>query len=87
MPKQPNFFHSQCSTLPKDAPAKFYLCTTFGLRFMLSSVAPTRSSTFYAYLSPNSETITLKYKLKEVKMSTKIPPLAVKFLFNLLYNV
>ena len=42
--KQPNFFYSQPSTLPKEAPAKFYLSTTFGLSFMISSVAPTRSS-------------------------------------------
>ena len=48
--KQPNFFHSQPSTLPKDAPAKFYLSKTFALRFMISSAAPTRSSTFKAYL-------------------------------------
>ena len=39
MLKQPNFFHSQPSTLPKDAPAKFYLSMTFDLRFMISSVA------------------------------------------------
>ena len=50
MLNQPNFFHSQLSTLPKDAPAKLYLSATFGLSFMISSVAPTRSSTFYAYL-------------------------------------
>ena len=49
MLKQPNFFYSQPSTLPKDAPAKFYLSTIFGLSFMISSVAPTRS-TSYAYL-------------------------------------
>ena len=30
MLKQPNFFHSQPSTLPKDALAKFYRSTTFG---------------------------------------------------------
>ena len=42
--------YSQPSTLPKDAPAKFYLSTTFGLSFMISSVAPNQSSTFYAYL-------------------------------------
>ena len=40
MLKQPNFFHSQPFTLPKDAPAKFYLSTTFSLSFMISSVAP-----------------------------------------------
>ena len=50
MTNQPNFFHSQPSTLRKDAPAKFYLPTTFGLSFMISSVAPARSSTSYAYL-------------------------------------
>ena len=45
MLKQPHFFHSQPSTLPKEALAKFYLSTTFGLSFMISSVAPARSST------------------------------------------
>ena len=40
MLKQPNFFQSWPSTLPKDAPAKFYLSTTFGLGLMISSVAP-----------------------------------------------
>ena len=50
MLRQPNFFCSQLSALPKRALAKFYLSTTFDLSFMISSVAPTRSSTFYAYL-------------------------------------
>ena len=50
MLKQPNFFYSQPSTLLKEALATFYLSTTFGLSFMISSVAPTGSSTFYAYL-------------------------------------
>ena len=50
MLKQQNFFHSQPSTLPTETLAKFYLSTTFGLSFMISSVTPTRSSTFYAYL-------------------------------------
>ena len=36
--KQPNFFYSQLSTLPKEALAKFYLSTTLGLSFMTSSV-------------------------------------------------
>ena len=49
MPKQPNFFHSQPYTLPKDALANFYLSTTFGSSFIKRSVAPTRSSTLYAY--------------------------------------
>ena len=46
MLKQPHFFHSQPSTLPKEALVKFYLSMTFSLSFMISSVAPTRSSTF-----------------------------------------
>ena len=50
MLKQPNFFYNQPSTLPEKALAKFYLSTTFGLSFMISYVAPARSSTFYAYL-------------------------------------
>ena len=50
MLKLPNFFYSQPSTLPKEALAKFDLSTTFGLSFMMSSVAPTQSSTSYAYL-------------------------------------
>ena len=48
--KQPNCFYSQPSTLPKDALAKFYVSVTFGLSFVISSVAPTGLSTFYAYL-------------------------------------
>ena len=51
MLKQPNFFYSQPSTLPKDAPAKFLpFYKTFGLGFMISSIAPSRLSTSYAYL-------------------------------------
>ena len=50
IPKKPNFIYSQPSTLPKEALAKLYLFTTFGLCFMISSLALTRSSTFYAYL-------------------------------------
>ena len=50
MLKQSNFFQSQPFILPKDTPAKFYLSATFGLRLMISSVAPTCLSTFYTYL-------------------------------------
>ena len=49
MLKQPNFFYSQRSTLPKEALAKFYLSVTFGLSFMISSVAPTRPSASHVY--------------------------------------
>ena len=50
MRKKLNFFHSQPSKLPNYALAKFYLSTPFGLSSMISSVAPTPSSTFYSYL-------------------------------------
>ena len=50
MLKQPNFIYSQPSTFANNVPGMFYLSTTFVLSFMLSSVAPTRSSTFYTYL-------------------------------------
>ena len=53
MLKQANFFYSRPFTLPEDAPVKFYFSTAFGLSFMLSSVAPTRLSTFYAFLIGN----------------------------------
>ena len=50
MIKQQNLFYSQPSTVPKDAPATFYLSACFGFIFMIPFVAPTRSLTFYAYL-------------------------------------
>ena len=59
MLKQPDLFYSQPATLPKDAPAKFYLSTTFGSSFMISSVAPTRSSDFYAHLITKGENCNL----------------------------
>ena len=40
MLKQPDFFYSQPFTHLEVALAKFYLSTTFGLSFMISSVAP-----------------------------------------------
>ena len=49
MLKQPDFFHSQPSTLSIDVHAKLYLSTTSGLRVTISSVAISRSSIFYAY--------------------------------------
>ena len=52
MLKGPNFFYSQRSTFPEDAPTKVHLSRTFGLSFTISSVAPTRLSTSYAYLNP-----------------------------------
>ena len=39
--KATKFLLQSASTLPKEALAKFYLSTTFGLSFMISSVAPT----------------------------------------------
>ena len=56
MLSQPNFFYSQPFTLPKDAPAKVSLSTTFGLSFMISSVANRR--VFMRIQSPELETVT-----------------------------
>ena len=70
MVKQPNFFYSQPSTLPNEALAKFYLSTTFGLRFMISSVGPTRSSIFYAYLITKIRNRNLKYYLSAKSLLT-----------------
>ena len=47
--KVTKFLLQSASSLPKNTPAKFFP-STFGLRFMISSVAPTRSSAFYACL-------------------------------------
>ena len=58
--KQLNFFYNQPYTIAKEALARFYLSTTFGLSFMISFVAPTRSSTFYAYLVAKIENRNLK---------------------------
>ena len=44
------FLYGQPSELPKETLAKFNFSTTFGLSFMISSVDPTGSSTFYANL-------------------------------------
>ena len=47
MLRQPNSFHSQPSTRPKEELAKFHISMTFGLSFMRSFVAPSRWSTSY----------------------------------------
>ena len=60
MPKQPNFCYSQPSALQKEEIANFYLSTVFGLSFMITSAAPTRSLTFYA--SPKSEIVPLSLR-------------------------
>ena len=70
--KQQNFFHSQPSTLPKEALAKFYLSTTFGLSFMINYVAPTRSSTFYSYLITKIGNSSLKRVLKKLLLSARL---------------
>ena len=74
-----NFFYSQPSTLPKDAPAKFYFSATFGLSFIMSSVAPTRSSTTYAYLitkirNRNLNVLDVAFALLEVFEDKKFFP-------------
>ena len=84
MLKQPNFFHSQPSTRPKEAFARFYLSTTFGLNFMIRSVAPTRSSTFYAYyVSVNSNWVhPPPGNPRENFLSEGIPATREIFVFN-----
>ena len=55
MLRHPNFFHSEPSVLSKDAPAKFHLSATFGLSFMVSSVASTCSPNFYIFNYQNQD--------------------------------
>ena len=65
MLRHPDFFHSEPSVLSKDAPAKFHLSVTFGLSFMISSVASTCSPTFYKYLITKIRIHSLKSILTE----------------------
>ena len=65
MLRHPNFFHSEASVLSKGAPAKFHLSATFGLSFMISSVASTCSPTFYTYLITKIRIHNLKSILTE----------------------
>ena len=65
MSRHPNFFNSEPSVLSKDAPAKFYPSATFGLSFMISSVASTCSPTFYIYLITKLRIHNLKSILTE----------------------
>ena len=64
--RHPNFFHSEPSVLSKDAPAKFHLSATFGLSFMINSVASTCSPTFYTYLITKIRIHNLKSILTEL---------------------
>ena len=63
--KTPKFLYSEPSVLSKDAPAKFHLSATFGLSFMISSVASTCSPTFYTYLVTKIRIHNLKSILTE----------------------
>ena len=65
MLRHPNVFHSEPSVLSKDAPPKFHLSATFGLSFMISSVASTSSQTFYIYLITKLRIHNLKSILTE----------------------
>ena len=58
MLKQPHFFYSQLSTLPTCK------LLPFGLSFMIRRVAPTRSSTCYAYLITKIGNRNLQLKLR-----------------------
>ena len=51
--------------LSKDTHAKFHLSATFVLSFMISSVTPIWSSTFYAYLINKIRDLDLKIILTE----------------------
>ena len=82
MIKQPNFFQSYPSTLPKGAPAKFYLSTTFGLGLMISFVAPTRLSNFYAYLTTKIGNCNLKCCKVDYKVRTDLTADAYRRLFQ-----
>ena len=71
MQKQLNFFYSQPSALPEDAPAKFYLSMKFGLRFMINSVAPARSSTSYFLMEQCLATFFVQIlSLRKIKSSS-----------------
>ena len=61
--KLPNFFHSQLSTLQKDAPAKFHF-STFGLSFMINFIAPTQSSTSCTHLRGIWMVVRVKFEKK-----------------------
>ena len=65
MLRHPNFFNSEPSVLSKDAPAKFHLSATFGLSFMISSLASTCWSTFYICLITKIRIHNLKSILTE----------------------
>ena len=71
MLKQPNFFHSQPSALPKDAPgeapAHFHLSMSLGFSF-ISSVTPTRSS-IYAYLITKIGNCNVNANIRELKQT------------------
>ena len=79
MRKQPNFFHSVV-VLPNDTPAKFILSATFGLSFMISSVAPIRLTTFYAYLNTKNLNSFRIYKILFIFLVPKNPDVPWKIL-------
>ena len=59
MPEQPNLFLQSAYYTSEGRTCKVSLSTTFGLSFMISSVVPTQSSDFYAYLITKVETLAL----------------------------
>ena len=69
--KTTRFLYSQPSTLPTNAPEKFYVSMTFGLSFMVSSVAPTRSSIFYEYFIIKIGNRNLKVSSRSRKFESK----------------
>ena len=71
MPKQPKFFCSQPSTIPSEALAKFYLSPTFGLGFMISSVAPTLSVDFLHIFNHQNQKPQPKSKITRWDLSSQ----------------
>ena len=72
MLKQPNFLYSQDFTLLKEALTKFYLSMTFGLSFMIRSVASTGSLTFYTKIGNRNLNSAFTQKVKVVQLSALI---------------
>ena len=85
MLRHPNFFNSEPSVLSKNAPANFYVSATFGLSFMIRSVASTCLPTFYKYLISKIRIHNLKSILTEfikILLTFLVPKSHGKFLIS-----
>ena len=82
--KQPNFFYGKPSHFKRKHLQSFTFLRQFGISFMTSSVVPTRSSIFYAYLITNIGNRNLNNSLLEnnnflSKMEDKINQIVSEF--------